>query len=82
MNPEANVFLRNLNLESQKELTDYLEKNYGKVSSVIIKTNKSGQSLKYGYAQFEKVEDAQKCVSEMNGKEVWGGKLEVCIFKP
>ena len=82
MNPDANVFLRNLLIKSKKEFEQYLSENFGPILSVIIKTNpKTGDSLEYGYAQFEKVEDALKCVEALNGKDLWGGVLDVSIFK-
>ena len=31
---------------------------------------------------FEKPEDANKCIEDLNGKEMWGHKLELEIFKP
>ena len=59
MNPDANVFLRNLLITSKKELEEYLREKFGSILSVIIKINpKTGESLEYGYAQFETVEDA------------------------
>jgi RNA recognition motif-containing protein len=65
---EANCFVKNLDPAlTNKEFEDYF-KEFGTVISSQIRTNENGESLHYGYVQFEKVEEAQKCIAECNGK--------------
>lgn len=80
MKQEANIFIRNINTNSTKELEE-LVSQYGKVLSSKIKKHDNQKSLGYGYVQFETRDDAQKAVEELNGKVVWGKKLEVDFFK-
>lgn len=47
-----------------------------------MKLGNDNKPLGYGYVQFEKPEDANKCIEDLNGKEMWGHKLELEIFKP
>lgn len=49
---------------------------FGPVLSCRIKKNG------YGYVQFDKKEDAEKAIKELNGATKWGKKLELEIFKP
>lgn len=80
-NQEANVFVKNLKAESSKDLEDLMKK-YGNVLSCIIKKNYKGESLGFGYVQFEKVDEAIKAVEELNGKKCFGDVISLERFIP
>ena len=56
----ANVFISSLPSNLQEEELEDLLKDYGNIISVEIKRGENGESLGYGYVQFEKKEEAQK----------------------
>ena len=53
---EANLFVKNLDpAVTNKEFDEYF-KTFGKIITSQIRTDENGESLKYGYVQFETVE--------------------------
>lgn len=74
LNKEANVYVKNVSIENQKEL-DELMKRFGNVLSCKITPNN------YGYVQFEKAEEAQKAIKGINGTEQFGKVIHLEIFK-
>ncbi len=75
--PEGNVFFNNLDPKvSAKKLHQLCEK-FGDIMSCTIRTDDSGQSLGYGYVQYYKSEDADKCIENMNDVEIEGKKAQV-----
>uniref|UniRef100_A0A8C6S137 Polyadenylate-binding protein n=1 Tax=Nannospalax galili TaxID=1026970 RepID=A0A8C6S137_NANGA len=62
-----------------KEFTNRLKDLFGKFGpalSVKVMTDESGKSKGFGFVSFERHEDAQKAVDEMNGKELTQKKVE------
>ena len=49
----------------------------GPALSVKVMTDESGKSKGFGFVSFERHEDAQKAVDEMNGKEINGKQIYV-----
>ncbi|MEO5627612.1 MAG: RNA-binding protein [Candidatus Saccharimonadales bacterium] len=67
---------------NEKELEE-LFAAFGKVTSAaVIKDRDSGQSKGFGFVELENDDDAQKAISEMNGKEVSGRSLTVNQARP
>ncbi|MCA2019256.1 hypothetical protein LDJ79_24400, partial [Vibrio tritonius] len=54
-----------------EQLKEMFEK-YGKTLSVKVMTDSSGKSRGFGFVSFEKHEDANKAVEEINGTELNG----------
>jgi len=80
--PEANLFVKNIDPSvTFKELHNYFSK-CGPVVSVKIAYDKSGNSLGYGYVQFEKPEDADKAIQELNATKLKEQEIGVEKFKP
>lgn len=80
--PEANLFVKNVDTSvTFKELHNYFSK-CGPVISVKIAYDKTGNSLGYGYVQFEKPEDADKAIEELNGTKLKEQDIGVEKFKP
>ena len=64
--PEANVFIKNLNpITTQKDVENAF-RVYGNILSCKIATDYYGQSLSYGYVQFELKESADACIQQAN----------------
>jgi len=68
----TNVYIKNfgddMNDERLKELFD----KYGKTLSVKVMTDPTGKSRGFGFVSYEKHEDANKAVEDMNGTELNG----------
>lgn len=74
LNKDANVFVKNVQVENLKELEE-LMRRFGNVLSCKITNND------YGYVQFEKAEEAQKAIKAINNTEQWGRVINLSIFK-
>lgn len=62
LNPDANIFISKIDSElNQTKLTEYFS-TFGKVISIRINSDAHGQSLGYGYLQFESSSDADKVI--------------------
>ena len=86
VNPDANLIVKNLDKHiTSKQLTEEVEK-FGKTLSCFVRTHEVGggrlESLGYGYVQFESVEGADKCLQELNGKELNGLQIHIEKFVP
>ncbi|XP_006890018.1 PREDICTED: polyadenylate-binding protein 1-A-like [Elephantulus edwardii] len=87
----GNIFIKNLDKSiDNKALYDtfsafgnilYVFGKFGPVLSVKVMTDESGKSKGFGFVNFEKHEDAQKAIDEMNGKELNGKKIYVSRAK-
>lgn len=80
LDPDANIFFKNLSVEIKAKQLHELCEEHGKIMSCQIKKDDKGNSLGYAYVQFEKAEDAQVAIEQLNGQEKWGAKLEVQKF--
>uniref|UniRef100_A0A669C9B7 Polyadenylate-binding protein n=1 Tax=Oreochromis niloticus TaxID=8128 RepID=A0A669C9B7_ORENI len=69
----TNVYIKNFGDEMDDEKLRELFSKYGK-SAIRVMTDENGKSRGFGFVSFERHEDAQKAVDEMNGKEM-NGKL-------
>ncbi|CAK6949326.1 polyadenylate-binding protein 1A-like [Scomber scombrus] len=70
----TNVYIKNFGDEMDDEKLRELFSKYGNAMSIRVMTDDSGKSRGFGFVSFERHEDAQKAVDEMNGKEM-NGKL-------
>uniref|UniRef100_A0A3Q4H7R2 Polyadenylate-binding protein n=1 Tax=Neolamprologus brichardi TaxID=32507 RepID=A0A3Q4H7R2_NEOBR len=69
----TNVYIKNFGDEMDDEKLRELFSKYGKLA-IRVMTDENGKSRGFGFVSFERHEDAQKAVDEMNGKEM-NGKL-------
>lgn len=77
------LYVGNLPFSVSDEDLRALFSSYGEISeAVLIKDKFSGRSKGFGFVTFSNEEDAQKAISEMNGKEVQGRELKVNEAKP
>uniref|UniRef100_A0A7N8YM55 Poly A binding protein, cytoplasmic 1 b n=1 Tax=Mastacembelus armatus TaxID=205130 RepID=A0A7N8YM55_9TELE len=70
----TNVYIKNFGDDMDDEKLKELFSKYGNAMSIRVMTDDSGKSRGFGFVSFERHEDAQKAVDEMNGKEL-NGKL-------
>ncbi|XP_004697514.1 polyadenylate-binding protein 1 [Echinops telfairi] len=70
----TNVYIKNFGEDMDDER---LKELFGPALSVKVMTDESGKSKGFGFVSFERHEDAQKAVDEMNGKELNGKQIYV-----
>ncbi|XP_076137029.1 polyadenylate-binding protein 1A-like isoform X2 [Alosa pseudoharengus] len=67
----TNVYIKNFGEDMDDEK---LREIFGPALSIRVMTDESGRSKGFGFVSYERHEDAQRAVDEMNGKEL-NGKL-------
>lgn len=78
-----NIYVGNLSYTVTEEDLRQAFGNYGQVTSAsIIKDQASGQSKGFGFIEMTSEEEARTAISEMNGKEMKGRKLNVNEARP
>ncbi|XP_078460507.1 polyadenylate-binding protein 1-like isoform X6 [Lampetra planeri] len=65
----TNVYIKNFGDDMDE---DKLREFFGKALSVCVMSDECGKSRGFGFVSFERHEDAQRAVNEMNGKELNG----------
>nr|KAF6472035.1 poly(A) binding protein cytoplasmic 1 like [Molossus molossus] len=73
----TNIYVKNLRVDIDEQGLEELFSQFGKMLSVKVMRDDSGRSRGFGFVNFEKHEEAQKAVMDMNGKEVSGRLLYV-----
>ncbi|XP_008587202.1 PREDICTED: polyadenylate-binding protein 1-like isoform X1 [Galeopterus variegatus] len=73
----TNIYVKNLQVDMDEQGLQDLFSQFGKMLSVKVMRDSSGQSRGFGFVNFEKHEEAQKAVVHMNGKELSGRLLYV-----
>uniref|UniRef100_A0A3B5KIW3 Poly A binding protein, cytoplasmic 1 b n=1 Tax=Takifugu rubripes TaxID=31033 RepID=A0A3B5KIW3_TAKRU len=73
----TNVYIKNFGDDMDEEKLRDVFNKYGNAMSIRVMTDDSGKSRGFGFVSFERHEDAQKAVDEMNGKEMNGKPIYV-----
>ncbi|XP_032115955.1 polyadenylate-binding protein 3 [Sapajus apella] len=73
----TNVYVKNFGEDMDDERLKDLFGKFGPALSVKVMKDESGKSKGFGFVSFERREDAQKAVDEMNGKELSGKQIYV-----
>ncbi|XP_030073205.1 polyadenylate-binding protein 1 [Microcaecilia unicolor] len=73
----TNVYIKNFGEDMDDERLKEVFGKYGPALSVKVMTDESGKSKGFGFVSFERHEDAQKAVDDMNGKELNGKQIYV-----
>uniref|UniRef100_A0A8I3WXV0 Polyadenylate-binding protein n=1 Tax=Callithrix jacchus TaxID=9483 RepID=A0A8I3WXV0_CALJA len=68
----TNVYIKNFGEEVDDQSLKELFIQFGKTLSVKVMRDPNGKSKGFGFVSYEKHEDANKAVEEMNGKEISG----------
>ncbi|KAK2887254.1 hypothetical protein Q8A67_015482 [Cirrhinus molitorella] len=70
----TNVYIKNFGEDMDDDKLKDVFSKYGNAMSIRVMTDENGKSRGFGFVSFERHEDAQRAVDEMNGKEL-NGKL-------
>ncbi|KAK2112591.1 Polyadenylate-binding protein 1 [Saguinus oedipus] len=73
----TNVYVKNFGEDMDDERLKDLFGKFGPALSVKVMTDERGKSKGFGFVSFERREDAQKAVDELNGKELSGKQIYV-----
>ncbi|KAM4704602.1 polyadenylate-binding protein 1 [Rhinophrynus dorsalis] len=73
----TNVYIKNFGEDMDDERLKEMFGKYGPALSVKVMTDEGGKSKGFGFVSFERHEDAQKAVDDMNGKDMNGKAIYV-----
>ncbi|KAK9513232.1 hypothetical protein VZT92_026781 [Zoarces viviparus] len=73
----TNVYIKNFGEDMDDEKLREMFNKYGPALSIRVMTDESGKSKGFGFVSFERHEDAQKAVDDMNGKDLNGRQVYV-----
>uniref|UniRef100_A0ACB8F5M3 Uncharacterized protein n=1 Tax=Sphaerodactylus townsendi TaxID=933632 RepID=A0ACB8F5M3_9SAUR len=73
----TNVYIKNFGDDMDDGRLQEMFSKFGRTLSVKVMMDNIGRSKGFGFVNFEKHEDAQKAVEDMNGKEINGRMLYV-----
>uniref|UniRef100_A0AAY4EG97 Polyadenylate-binding protein n=1 Tax=Denticeps clupeoides TaxID=299321 RepID=A0AAY4EG97_9TELE len=73
----TNVYIKNFGEDMDDEKLREVFSQYGNAMSIRVMTDDGGKSRGFGFVSFERHEDAQRAVDEMNGKELNGRPIYV-----
>jgi len=77
------IFVGNLPFSVEQEKLKDVFSKYGETEETVLITDKfSGRSKGFGFVTFVNDSDADKAISEMNGKDFEGRELKVSEAKP
>ena len=77
------VYVGNLPFKVSNDKLKEMFSQYGEVAEAVVISDKySGRSKGFGFVTFENDADAEKAVSEMDGKEIEGRALKVNEARP
>lgn len=82
LDPEANVYVKNISPNVRgKQMEDEFAP-YGAIFSCTVKYDENGKHLGYGYVQYKEKEAADKAIEALNGANLLGSSIHVEKFKP
>ncbi|KAK1797603.1 hypothetical protein P4O66_000799 [Electrophorus voltai] len=73
----TNVYVKNFGEDMDDDKLKQIFSKFGQTLSTRVMTDESGKSKGFGFVNFERHEDAQRAVDEINGKELNGKKVYV-----
>ncbi|TEB36370.1 polyadenylate binding protein [Coprinellus micaceus] len=73
----TNLYIKNLDTEVTSEEFEELFQKFGNVTSAVISKDEEGKSKGFGFVNYERHEEAQKAVDELNDFDLNGKKLFV-----
>ncbi|CAE6529963.1 unnamed protein product [Rhizoctonia solani] len=73
----TNIIVKNLDTEITKQEFRAMFEEFGIITSAVLKTDKEGKSLGFGFIHYEKHEEAERAMDEMNEKIIRGRPLFV-----
>ncbi len=80
---EKRLFVGNLSYNLAQDEMANLFAQYGTVESAKILTDReTGRSKGFGFVEMATPEEAQECISKLNGYDFQGRKMSVSIARP
>jgi RNA recognition motif-containing protein len=77
------IYVGNLRFETNDDQLKQLFQSFGQVSSSRVISDKyTGRSRGFGFVEMDSVEEADKAIAALNGKDVEGRSLNVNEAKP
>lgn len=77
-----NMYIGNLNYDISEEELRKLFEEYGEVTTVkIIKDKETGRAKGFGFVEMPEKEQANRALSELNGREVLGRNIKVSLAR-
>ncbi|XP_074133325.1 polyadenylate-binding protein 1-like [Sminthopsis crassicaudata] len=73
----TNVYIKNFGEDMDNTRLSEIFGRFGRALSVKVMTDERGRSKGFGFVSYERHEDAQRAVDEMNGKELNGRQIYV-----
>ncbi|KAK1797607.1 hypothetical protein P4O66_000796 [Electrophorus voltai] len=73
----TNVYVKNFGEDMDDDKLKEIFSKFGQTLSTRVMTDESGKSKGFGFVNFDRHEDAQRAVDEINGKELNGKKVYV-----
>ena len=80
--PKANIFVKNLDPQVTTKQLEEHTKEFGNILSCVVRLDDKGDSLGYGYVQYENEESATNAIEALNGKQLLGTEWSVNEFVP
>ena len=78
----TNIYVGNLAFSTDSAALRSLFSEFGEVSSAqVIEDRDTGRSRGFGFVEMASAEDAQKAISETNGKTIDGRQLNVNLAR-
>lgn len=77
------IYVGNLRFETNDDQLKQLFQPFGQVSSSRVISDKyTGRSRGFGFVEMDNIEEADKAIASLNGKDVEGRSLNVNEAKP
>lgn len=80
--PKANIFVKNLERSVTTKQLEEHTKEFGTILSCVVRLDDKGESLGYGYVQYEDEESATRAIEALNEKDILGSIWSVNEFVP
>lgn len=79
----ANIYVGNLSFETSTSRLEGLFADYGEVTSAQVITDRdTGRSRGFGFVEMSSSDQAERAISDLNGREIDGRQLKVNVAKP
>ena len=76
------LYVGNISYQTDESGLEQAFSEFGTVKSVrIVKDRETGRSKGFGFVEMENESDAQRCIENLDGKEVVGRSIRVNIAK-
>lgn len=73
----TNIYVKYLDTSFSDEKIKEMFEKYGSVTSAVVMRDDKGESKGFGFINYDKNDDAQKAIDDLNGKEMDGKQLYV-----